>query len=85
MAAMHPARASGVHFDLGDLAIDGDELRFSGEETVVEQFVIALGRHDVGVRALVPQQATLEQVFFELTESDGDAAPEPAPKLEAVS
>ena len=34
-------------------------------------FMIALGRHGIGVRALVPQQATLEQVFFELTESDG--------------
>jgi ABC-2 type transport system ATP-binding protein len=72
-------------FDLGDLAVEGDELRFSGAEAVVEQFMIALGRHDVGVRALVPQQATLEQVFFELTESDGEAAPEPAPALEAVS
>jgi hypothetical protein len=39
----------------------------------------------VGVRALVPQQATLEQVFFELTESDGNAAAEPAPALEPVS
>ena len=79
------ARRLAEDFDLGDLAVEGDELRFSGAETAVEQFMIALGRHDVGVRALVPQQATLEQVFFELTESDGDAAPEPVPKLEAVT
>jgi hypothetical protein len=46
--------------------------------------MIALGRKAIGVRALVPQQATLEQVFFELTESDGGAVPEPAPSLEAV-
>ena len=72
-------------FDLGDVAVEGDELRFSGDEAVVEQFMIALGRHDVGVRALVPQQATLEQVFFELTESDGAAAAEPAPVLEPVT
>ncbi len=72
-------------FDLGDVAVEGEELRFSGDEAVVEQFMIALGRHDVGVRALVPQQATLEQVFFELTESDGAAAAEPAPVLEPVT
>jgi ABC-2 type transport system ATP-binding protein len=79
------ARSLAAGFDLGDLTVDGDELRFSGAEAVVEQFMIALGRHDVGVRALVPQEATLEQVFFELTESDGEATPEPVPALEAVS
>ena len=79
------ARRLAEGFDLGDLAVEGDELRFSGAETAVEQFMIALGRHDVGVRALVPQQATLEQVFFELTESDGGPAPAPAPALEPVS
>jgi ABC-2 type transport system ATP-binding protein len=71
-------------FGLGDVRVEGGELRFSGEEAVVERFTVALGREGVGVRALVPQQATLEQVFFELTESDAPKASEPAPSLEAV-
>jgi ABC-2 type transport system ATP-binding protein len=78
------ARTVAEGLDLGDLTIEGDELHFSGDEAAVERFMIALGRQGIGVRALVPQQATLEQVFFELTESDGGAAPEPAPSLEAV-
>ena len=32
---------------------------------------IALGRAGIGIRALIPQQATLEQLFFQLTEGDG--------------
>jgi ABC-2 type transport system ATP-binding protein len=78
------ARTVAEGLGLGDLTVDGDELRFSGDEAAVERFMIALGRHGIGVRALVPQQATLEQVFFELTEPDGQAVPERAPSLEAV-
>jgi ABC-2 type transport system ATP-binding protein len=72
-------------FELGDLARDGDELRFSAPADVVERFVIALGQHGIGIHALVPQQATLEQLFFQLTESDGETVPGDAPALrEAV-
>jgi ABC-2 type transport system ATP-binding protein len=70
---------------IGEVAVEGDELRFSAEESVVERFMIALGQNGVGVRALVPQQATLEQVFFELTESDGEAEPPVALRLEPVA
>jgi hypothetical protein len=35
------------------------------------------------VRALIPQQATLEQLFFQLTEQD--AAPPAPPVLHAVA
>jgi hypothetical protein len=52
---------------------------------VVERFMIALGQNGVGVRALVPQEATLEQVFFELTESDGENEPPVALRLEPVA
>ena len=72
-------------FALGDVGAADGELRFSAEEAVVEQFMIALGREGIGVRALVPQQATLEQVFFDLTEADGAAPPAPAPRLEPVA
>jgi ABC-2 type transport system ATP-binding protein len=79
------ARRLAEQFELGDVAVDGDELRFSAEEPAVERFMIALGRDGIGVRALVPQQATLEQVFFELTESDGQATPDAALRLEPVA
>ncbi|MEP6640593.1 MAG: ABC transporter ATP-binding protein [Gaiellales bacterium] len=79
------ARRLAEQFELGDVAVEGDELRFSAEEPAVERFMIALGRDGIGLRALVPQQATLEQVFFELTESDAPAAPDSALRLEPVS
>jgi ABC-2 type transport system ATP-binding protein len=78
------ARRVAAGFDLAEVRVDGGELRFSADERVLEAFTIALGRAGVGVRALVPQQATLEQVFFELTEGDGAAPAPPEPALEAV-
>ena len=85
VADLEAARRVAEAFALGDVGTADGELRFSAEEAVVEQFMIALGREGVGVRALVPQQATLEQVFFDLTESDGAGPPEPAPRLEPVA
>jgi ABC-2 type transport system ATP-binding protein len=78
------ARRIAAGLELADVRVEGGELRFTAEERVVEAFTVALGRAGVGVRALVPQQATLEEVFFELTESDGGAAAAPEPALEAV-
>ena len=79
------ARQVAEGFMLGDVSTADGELRFSAEEAVVERFTIALGKRGIGVRSLVPQQATLEQVFFDLTESDGAAPPVPAPRLEPVA
>jgi hypothetical protein len=42
---------------------------------MLERFMITLGRRRIGVRALIPQQATLEQLFFQLTEQDAVPAP----------
>jgi ABC-2 type transport system ATP-binding protein len=78
------ARRVADSLDLADVTVEDGGLRFSAEEAVVEQFTIALGRAGIGVHALVPQQATLEELFFQLTESDGQAVAEPAPRLEAV-
>jgi len=58
-----------------------DGVRFSAEEDVVARLSLALAREDVGILALVPEAATLEQLFFSLTEGDGvegAQAPEPA-------
>ena len=85
VADLEAARRVAEGFALGDVGTADGELRFSADETVVEHFMIALGREGIGVRALVPQQATLEQVFFDLTESDGAGPPEAAPRLEPVA
>jgi ABC-2 type transport system ATP-binding protein len=70
--------------DLDGLSADDGELRFSADEGAVERLTIALGRAGIGVHALVPQQASLEELFFQLTEPDGGhPVPEP-PRLEAV-
>jgi ABC-2 type transport system ATP-binding protein len=79
------ARRLAEQFELRDVAVEGEELRFSAEEPAVERFMIALGRDGIGVRALVPQQATLEQVFFELTEPDGVVEPNAAQRLAPVA
>ena len=45
----------------------------------MERFVAELIRDGIGVRALVPQQATLEQLFFQLTEPGGHQPLAPLP------
>jgi len=44
----------------------------AGEEAVAE-LSIALGAAGVGISALVPRTATLEELFFRMTEGDADA------------
>jgi ABC-2 type transport system ATP-binding protein len=40
---------------------------------------IALGEAGVGIAALVPRTATLEELFFRMTEGEAAQAPAPAP------
>ncbi len=47
--------------------VDG-ELRFQAEQETVERASVALGRADVGISALVPHTATLEELFLDMTE-----------------
>ena len=75
-AAQHTA----AEFELSDVTREDGELRFSADEELLERFMITLGKRRIGVRALIPQQATLEQLFFQLTEQDG--APAAAPPTE---
>jgi ABC-2 type transport system ATP-binding protein len=55
--------------ELRELAIDGDELVFTADESAVIELSRALVEAGLGITALVPQTATLERLFFELTES----------------
>jgi ABC-2 type transport system ATP-binding protein len=59
---------------LRDLAVDGGELVFTAEEDVVLALSRALVEAGLGIAALVPETATLESLFFELTEGAHDEA-----------
>jgi ABC-2 type transport system ATP-binding protein len=79
------ARELAARVGLTDIVDEGEELRFTAEEATVERYVAELALAGIGVRALVPAQATLEQLFFQLTESHSLAAvPDPHDLQEAL-
>jgi len=43
-------------------------IRFAAERSAAAALTVDLGRAGVGIHALVPEGATLEELFFELTE-----------------
>ena len=53
-----------------ELRVDGDELRFSADEETVLELSRRLVESGLGIAALVPETATLESLFFQLTESE---------------
>jgi ABC-2 type transport system ATP-binding protein len=58
-------------------------LSFRGDETAAAELSVALGLAGVGITALVPQSATLEELFFRMTE--GPALNGHQPTLEEVA
>jgi ABC-2 type transport system ATP-binding protein len=66
---------------IGDVRVDGDGLRFTGGDDAVAALTVALGRAGVGFTALMPQTASLEELFLGLTEGD----PATPPVVEAVA
>ena len=48
------------------VAVDG-ELRFAAEEEAVARAAIALGQARIGITALIPETASLEELFLHLT------------------
>jgi ABC-2 type transport system ATP-binding protein len=63
-----------------DLAADDDGLVFTADEETAVRLSRRLVESGLGIAALVPQAATLESLFFELTEPEGRD-----PRLEAVA
>lgn len=57
---------------LSELAVDGDELTFSADEQTVIELSRTLTAAGLGIAALVPETATLESLFFQLTESHAE-------------
>jgi ABC-2 type transport system ATP-binding protein len=54
---------------LGDLRVTGGDLWFTGSDDAVAALTVALGRAGIGFTALVPESASLESLFLELTEA----------------
>jgi len=58
-------------------SVDGS-LRFQADDEAVAALSIALGQAKIGVTALVPEAASLEELFLGMTEGDAEAADEEA-------
>jgi len=72
---------------IGDVRFADGGLALSGSEEAAAALSIALGESGIGIAALVPHTATLEELFFRMTEGDSTgrvAAGEPSPREEAV-
>ncbi len=69
-ARMIALNAEGV----SDVSVDRDELVFAADEAAVEELSRALVNAGIGMRALVPETASLEALFFELTEGEAESA-----------
>jgi ABC-2 type transport system ATP-binding protein len=74
------AAAQGIEVTAG-----GAELVLEADEPALVELTLALGAAGVGIRALVPEQATLEQLFFRLTEGAGEAPLDGRPRTLEVA
>ena len=61
----------GVH----DITNDDGALRFSADEDIVARLSITLGEAGVGITALIPEAASLEELFLGLTEGEEPTRP----------
>jgi ABC-2 type transport system ATP-binding protein len=52
-----------------DLTVEGSELSFSANEQTVVELSRKLAAAGLGIAALIPESATLESLFFQLTEN----------------
>jgi ABC-2 type transport system ATP-binding protein len=60
-----------------DVRVRDGALYLSAEASAVAELSIALGEAGVGITGLVPEKATLEELFLGLTEGDVEAPPGP--------
>ena len=59
-----------AHPGVEDVELEGDEIVFRADEEAVAALSIALGQARIGVTALVPQRASLEELFLGLTDGE---------------
>jgi ABC-2 type transport system ATP-binding protein len=63
------AQSAAVAAGLTDVRVEGIDLWFVGGDDQVAALTVALGRAGIGFTALVPESASLESLFLELTEA----------------
>jgi len=71
---------------IADVHADDGQVRFAADSAAVAPLSIALGQSGIGITALVPLHASLEELFFRLTEDEtpdsrADVAPAPAEQV----
>lgn len=67
------AQIAAAQRGVADVSCDARGLTFNADERAAAALSIALGEAGVGIAALVPRTATLEELFFRMTEDDGAA------------
>jgi ABC-2 type transport system ATP-binding protein len=70
-AAVIARRARGIY----DVTASSQGLSFAADERAVAALTLELAQAGIGLRALVPRTATLEELFFRMTEGSPDAEP----------
>jgi ABC-2 type transport system ATP-binding protein len=60
-----------------DVETSSRGLTLAADEDAAAALSVALGRSGVGIHALVPRTATLEELFFRMTEGQAEQAPSP--------
>jgi len=55
---------------IGDVVVEESDLRFTSDEETVATLSLALGQAGIGITALVPETASLEELFLGLTEGE---------------
>jgi ABC-2 type transport system ATP-binding protein len=73
LRAVEPERARVVCLaqqGIDGVELIGGELRFQADEETVAALSVALGQARIGVTALVPERASLEELFLGLTEDE---------------
>jgi ABC-2 type transport system ATP-binding protein len=88
LRAVEPERARTAllaRSGIGDVELRDGELRFTADDDAVAALTVELGRAGIGFTALVPETASLEELFLGMTggeSSDHDGA---APRVEAAA
>jgi ABC-2 type transport system ATP-binding protein len=81
-------RAEGVcrgQLGIEAVRLDGADLRFSADEAAVGRLSIALVEAGLALTRLAPELATLEDLFFRLTEGEPQRVPVPRVAAEAAA
>ncbi len=81
LRAREPERARAIaygHPGIADLRLDGGDLRFTADESAVADLTVALGQAQIAFTALVPETASLEELFLGMTNGESSDHDRPA-------